>query len=180
MKINQNSTPEEKKTHFSTIESGFTQKLGKFMQIVGISGQILAISAISAPFERMKLINQVRPDLKAHGYKGLETNSQIWARVRSENVFSAFKGTRIIFARNFIFHMFQNNLCNRFRSLGDWMFGKGSGLSKFFSGTLSSLFVMAFCYPLDVLKTQIQCEMGEKGKLFFKRIYWSYRHFAFG
>lgn len=169
--------PRKNNSHFTEIEARFRQKSRTLMQLVGITGQVFLISALSAPFERMKLINQVKPDLASYGYKGLESNAQIFNRVRSESRLSMFKGTRIIFARNMMFHLFQNTLFNKFRRFGAWIFGADTTGARFVSGFFSSLAITSLCYPYDVLKTQIQCEMGERNNLFFKRIYWSYRVF---
>ena len=172
------SSPRKDHSHFSEIEARFRQKSRTFMQLMGITGQVFLVSALSAPFERMKLINQVKPDLASYGYKGLDTNAQIFSRVRSESPLSLFKGTRVIFARNLMFHLFQNTMFNKFRRLGAWLFGADTTGARFVSGFFSSLAITSLCYPYDVLKTHIQCEMGERNNLFFKRIYWSYRAFT--
>ena len=155
----------------------FKLRYESFKQFFSFNSQLFIISALTAPFDRLKIISQVKPDLHLYGYKNLDSSMSIINKIKKNGLLTFFKGTRVIFYRNFLTQLiFTKTFKSMSNSMDRYQWSRDLGMTKdLIAGIYSSICIFPLLYPLDLIKTKQQVELSKKMKVKYKRVYWSYR-----
>lgn len=158
-------------------KASFNERVEIVKKLAVVSGQMLFISALSAPFERFKIISQLRPYLYFYGYTGINSFSEIFNKIKGTGHLQFFKGTRIIFYKMFFFNLLHGKL---FFGISNLINRDSTGTTNDISnrmlvGVALGILTQFFLYPLDLLKTKQMAEIEPKSRILYKRCFWSFQ-----
>lgn len=176
----QPETPEPNNStdKLAPILASFETKKHNFLNFASFTGQMLLVSMLSSPFERLKLIAQVRPELSKFGEKKVWSARAIMSRIGETGVSQFFKGTRVIFYQMFFFQLTQSKIFGPLiRFVNNMTLSKAIDpeIRRKYDAALSSMLSFLVLYPLDVLKTKQMAEIADPKSQSYKGVYWTYR-----